>query len=271
MGTYKASTCPPQGLAGLARPGFSKDGSTDPTAPPRPPLALLTAAPYHGLSHPPAREPFSPLDPVRAQGESGEARSPGGRGEHPGQCCGPGHPSGGQLPLCCPAGGPRRPGLMPASAPMVSGWLMASLGLRGLPVGCQTLRRKHSDPGCRGGRWPEGGCNGQQGPLISDQTEPRRARRSGTGSRAWVALRCWGCRAVDTETQGLPCRAGGGALQGRQRFAARSDLPRAGRGPGLPPGRAPDPRAEARPRPAQPAQHSESLRTIPPTGVCAAC
>ena len=119
-----------------------------------------------------------------------------------------------------------------------------SLGLRGLPVRRQTLRRKHSDPGCRRGGWPEGGCNSQRGPLM--------------------------CRAADTETQGLPCRAAG-ALRGRQCFAARSDLPRAGRGPGLPPGRAPRSpgRGQAPPSPA--GQHSESPRTIPQTGACAAC
>lgn len=111
------------------------------------------------------------------------------------------------------------------------------------------------------GGWPEGGCSGQRGPLISDQTEPGRARPSGTVSRAWGALRGWGCWAVGTETQVLPCRAGGtpGASvlcsqiwppQGRQRTSVAT-----WDGPQLP-GQRPGPAQPSRPSTQSPREQS---------------
>lgn len=62
---------------------------------------------------------------------------------------------------------------------------------------------------------------------------------------------------MNAETHGtLPCRAGGRALREQQCFGARSGLPGAGGGPGVPPGMAPGSPGRGQAPPPQPARHS---------------
>lgn len=70
----KASVCPPQDLAGLARPGYPQGTASQTHGLAKATPAPLTAAPHCGLPHPSAWEPFSPRNPVRVHGGSREAR-----------------------------------------------------------------------------------------------------------------------------------------------------------------------------------------------------
>lgn len=67
--------CPPQGLAGLARPEHQQGTASQTHGLTKATLAPRTAAPHVAfLTWEPAWEPFSPRDPVRAHGGSREAR-----------------------------------------------------------------------------------------------------------------------------------------------------------------------------------------------------